>query len=70
MNPLFHELNKGGDQLPGGLQNMLTAFAEFRSTFRGDPKETVKMLMDSGRMSQEQFNQFANMANKMREYFK
>lgn len=67
MNPLFNEINKG--QLPDGLQNMLKSFSEFRSAFRGDPRETVKMLMDSGRMSQDQFNQLANMANTLRQYF-
>ena len=71
MNPLYNEMQKNGQggQLPDGLQNMITAFAQFRSTFRGDPKETVKMLMDSGRMSQDQFNQLANMATTLRKYF-
>ena len=69
MNPLFKQMNNGNGQLPSGLQNMITAFADFRSAFRGDPRETVKMLMDSGRMTQDQFNQLANMANTLSKYF-
>lgn len=55
-NPIFTALNQ---------KNMLAQFEEFRRTFRGDPREEVQRLLDSGRMSQEQFNKFSEMANQM-----
>ena len=56
-NPIFNALNQ---------KNMLAQFQEFRRTFSGDPKAEVQKLLDSGRMSQEQFNRLSEMANQMR----
>lgn len=50
--------------------NFLTQFNQFRSTFNGNPEQQVKQLLSSGKMSQEQFNQFAQTANQLRQLFK
>ena len=55
-NPIFAALNQ---------KNMLTQFEEFRKTFTGNPKEEVQKLLDSGQMSQEQFNRLSQMANQI-----
>lgn len=43
---------------------MMQKFNEFKNNFSGDPKAEVMKLVQSGRMSQEQLNQFQNMATQ------
>lgn len=43
---------------------MIQAFNDFRSKFRGDPEQTVNQLVASGRMSQSQLNQLQQMARQ------
>ena len=50
--------------------NFLTQFNQFRSTFSGNPEAQVKQLLQSGRMSQEQFNQLAQTANQLQQLIK
>lgn len=74
MNPLFSLL--GGNntpQLPGGLgnfQNLMQQFNQFKSTFQGNPQQQVQGLLNSGRMSQAQFNQLQKMAQQLQSYFR
>lgn len=67
MNSLFNDF-----QLPQGNQmnNFLNQFNQFKSTFTGNPEQQVKQLINSGQMSQEQFNQLAQMANQLRQLIK
>lgn len=59
MNPLF---NMFGNQQGPFNNNVINQFNQFRSTFQGDPKQKVQDLLNSGQMSQEQFNQLSSMA--------
>lgn len=52
------------------MNNFLSQFNQFRSTFMGNPEQQVKQLISSGKMSQEQFNQFAQTANQLRQLIK
>lgn len=52
------------------MNNFLSRFNQFRSTFTGDPEQQVKQLLSSGRISQEQFNQAAQIANQLRQLIK
>lgn len=63
MNPLFNMFgNQSNSGLFNNMNNVLNQFNQFQSTFHGDPKQKVQELMNSGQMSQEQFNQLSNMA--------
>lgn len=42
--------------------NILSAFNRFRQTFQGDPEAKVKELLASGKMTQQQFDNFSNQA--------
>jgi hypothetical protein len=64
MNPLFNILN-GGMQPQNSMINMMTQLNQFRQTFQGNPKQQVQQLLNSGRMSQEQFNQLSQMATQI-----
>ena len=67
MSSLFNDFNSGQ---PNNMTNLLSQFNQFRSTFSGNPEQQVKQLLQSGRMSQEQFNQFAQTANQLRQLLK
>lgn len=61
MNPLFNMF--GNQQGPfNNMKNVIDQFNQFQSTFQGDPKQKVQELLNSGQMTQNQFNQLSNMA--------
>jgi ABC-type transporter Mla subunit MlaD len=64
MNSLFNDFNANK------INNFLNQFNQFRSTFSGNPEQQVKQLISSGKMSQEQFNQFAQTANQLQKLIK
>ena len=66
MSSLFNDFN----QPTNNMANLLSQFNQFRSTFSGNPEQQVKQLLQSGRMSQEQFSQFAQTANQLRQLLK
>ena len=65
MNSLYNDFKP-----QNSMSNFLTQFNQFKSTFSGNPEQQVKQLLNSGRMSQEQFNQFAQTANQLRQLIK
>lgn len=50
--------------------NFVSQFNQFRSMFSGNPQTRVQQLIQSGQMSQEQFNQLATQATQLRQLFK
>ena len=40
-------------------------FMQFKKQFQGDPQQAVMNMLNSGQMSQEQFNQLQGMANQI-----
>ena len=67
-NPLFDAI--GGNNQNGGFGNMLKAFQSFKSAFSGDPEKQVQALLNSGQMSQAQYNQLAQMASGLMNILK
>ena len=67
-SPIFNAM---GNKMPGGnIGNMLQAFKQFQANFRGDPRQQVQQLLNSGQMSQDQYNQLSQMAQQMMNMFK
>ena len=66
-NPLFDAI---GNKSSGRMNGMLSAFQQFKQTFSGDPEQQVQALLNSGRMSQEQYNQLAQMASGLMNILK
>lgn len=60
-NPLFEML---GGQLPEPL-NIIQQFNQFRSSFHGNPQEQVQHLLNSGRITQAQYNEAVQMAQQL-----
>ena len=68
-NPLFNAL--GGGMPPGnGLMQMIQQFMQFKQNFKGDPKEEVQKMLQSGKISQQQLNQVQQMAGQFQNLLK
>lgn len=61
---LFGGQNQGAQNTGpfSNISNIINQFNQFRSTFQGNPQEKVQELINTGQMSQEQFNQLSGMA--------
>ena len=44
--------------------NMLMKFLNFRNNFRGDPYQMVQQLLNSGQITQEQYNKAVEQAKE------
>lgn len=54
----------------GNMINLINQFNQFKNTYRGNAKEDVQQLLNSGKMSQEQFNYLQGMAKQLQSIFK
>lgn len=64
-NPLFNQLNGNNN-----IMNMVQKYNEFVSTFKGDPKEEVQKLLNSGQMSQQMYNKLQNTAQIFSQFLR
>ena len=67
-NSLFNTLGDSNAHLPGpfgNMQNIIQQLNQFRQSFQGDPKQQVQQLLNSGKMSQNQYNQLSQMATQI-----
>lgn len=69
-NPLFKTLGNTNFAGNNNMVNMLKQFNEFKRTFQGNPKEKVQELLNTGKMSQSQFNQLQEMARQFTDMMK
>ena len=59
-NPLYNMMGNKVPQLPGALgnmQNFMQRFNQFKQTFQGDPRQKVQEMLNSGQITQAQYNQ-------------
>lgn len=56
MNPLYSQMNNNG---------LLQRFMQFKQTFRGDPQAQVQQLLNSGKITQDQYNQAVQTAQQL-----
>ena len=66
-NSLFNDFNPTPMSQMG---NFINQFNQYRQTFMGDPEARVKQLLQSGQMSQAQFEQLAQTATQLRQLIK
>ena len=55
-NPLFQQM-----QMPN---NIVQRFQQFQQMFKGDPRQQVQNLLNSGRVTQTQYNNAVQMAQQ------
>lgn len=61
MNPLFNAM--GGQTNP--MADLIRQVRDFRKQFTGNPRQEVERLLQTGQMSQQQFNHFSQMAQQI-----
>lgn len=59
-NPLYNQL---------GQQDMMQRFNQFRQSFSGNPQQQIQQMLNSGKISQAQYNQAVQKANMIRRMF-
>lgn len=69
-NPLYQMLGGAMPNNLGNMGNIIQQFMQFKNNFRGDPRQQVQQLLNSGRVSQEQYNQAVQMANMLQRMMK
>ena len=63
-NPLFNALNGGQQPTNNGFSNFMSDFQRLQQTVK-NPRQEVERLLQSGAMSQQDFNRFGQMANQI-----
>lgn len=63
-NPLFNALNGGRKPDNNWFSNFMDDFQRLQQTVK-NPRQEVERLLQSGAMSQSDFNRFGQMANQM-----
>ncbi len=58
-NPLF-----GMMQQNNPMNGMMQKFQQFQQMFKGDPRQQIQQMMNSGKVSQAQYNQAVQMAQQ------
>lgn len=63
-NPLF---NLMGNNINNPI---IQQFRQFKNSYTGDPKQQVQNMLNSGQISQEQYNNAVKMANQLQNILK
>lgn len=61
-NPLFNQYGVSQG-------NIIQQFLNFKKNFKGDPQTMVQDLLNSGKITQEQYNEAVKRANSLRGMF-
>ena len=64
MNPLFNMMNQNSP-----YNNFMKQFNEFKKTINGNPQEQIQQLLNSGKISQSQYNAAVQKANMIKNMF-
>lgn len=56
-NPIFGMM--------GQQNNIMQRFQQFQQMFRGDPRQQIQQMLNSGKVSQAQYNQAVQMAQQL-----
>lgn len=54
-NPLYNSMNQNQNQPTAN--NLIQRFNQFRQNFHGDPRQQVQQLLNSGKVTQQQYNE-------------
>lgn len=71
MNPLFQQMaNQTTNSQTNNLMGLVQRFQQFKQSFTGDPRQQVQQLLNSGKVTQEQYNNAVQMANALQNVLK
>lgn len=63
-NPLFEAMNANANP----FADIIRQAQELQRTFQGNPRDEVQRLLNSGAMSQAQFNQLSQQARQIMQF--
>lgn len=63
MNPLYEMMAKKNQP------NIVQQFNQFRQTFKGNPQQQVQNLLNSGKVTQKQYDEAVKRANQLKSMF-
>lgn len=64
MTPLYNMMNQNNP-----YNNFMKQFNEFKKTINGNPQEQIQQLLNSGKISQAQYNAAVQKANMIKNMF-
>lgn len=64
-------MNKLYDQIgpPNPYKNMMQQFEQFKKNFTGNPQEKIQQMLNSGQITQQQYNAAVQKANMIKSMF-
>jgi hypothetical protein len=65
MNELFKELGNKSNNSP--LNQFMQNFQKFRQTVKGNPQEQVQQLLNSGKVTQQDYDNAVRIANNIKK---
>lgn len=68
MNPLYQMMARGASCNP--IMNFMQQFQQFRNSFQGNPQQMVQQLLQSGKISQSDYNRAVETVRQMQGMFK
>lgn len=69
-NPLYSMLGGMNPMPNNNMMQLLQQFMQFKQNFRGDPRQQVQQMLNSGRVTQDQYNRAVQMANMLQQMMK
>ena len=54
----------------GNVMQMMKQFNEFKNSFKGDPQQQLQEMLNSGKISQAQLNQYVQLAKQFQQFVK
>lgn len=64
-NPLFNMLGGNRPSVNPNLTQFMNEFNRFKSGFKGDARSEIQRLLNTGQMTQEQYNRLSQMAQQL-----
>ena len=61
MNPLYNQMQGGNN----GMNQFMQNFQRFRQSMSGDPRQQVQNRLNSGKVSQAQYDRAGQLANQI-----
>jgi len=68
MNPLFQAMTQASPM--GNIMNIAQRFQQFRNQFRGNPQQQVQQMLQSGRITQADYDRAVQVAQQMQQYLR
>lgn len=67
-NPLYNIL--GNSPMPGNMGALISQLQQFKQTYTGDARAQVQQMLNSGKITQAQYNQAAQLADQLMRVMK